>query len=124
MEATAGETWKTTANNGEIVPNYAGVMGLIIGIVIALILIWMFIGPEFHGTHFEEGKTAMQAGGGAQDASELTGARHRAHDMESSSTLDHSGFKGDDAHHEHSGRKPSQGTFVGQAIPEEKESKA
>jgi hypothetical protein len=69
-------------------------MGVLIGIVAFCIIVCMLVGPEFHGTQyvleftwpvptadilrlssFEQGKTAMQKGGGLEDTKDLQGVQ-------------------------------------------------
>ena len=61
----AGEHSRTTIqgpNGPQDVPNYALIQGIFIGSVAAYIVVLALIGPENHGSHFERGKTAFQAG--------------------------------------------------------------
>jgi len=44
------------------VPNYALIQAIFIGSVSAYVIVLALIGPEKHGSHFEKGKTAFQAG--------------------------------------------------------------
>ncbi|KAF8965854.1 MFS general substrate transporter [Flammula alnicola] len=90
IEATGGDNLKTTIIvNGKpkIVPDYATVQGILIGVVSAFVLFITIIGPECglslflqrilseyninlcrtHGSHFEQNKTAFQEGA-ADDA--------------------------------------------------------
>ena len=48
-------------------PDYAKVQGILIGVVAAYVVILTVIGPENHGSHFENAKTAIEAGGGADE---------------------------------------------------------
>ena len=66
----AGERSRTTVktpNGLKDVPNYALVQGIFIGCVAAYVIILTLIGPENHGSHFERGKTAFQAGASKED---------------------------------------------------------
>jgi hypothetical protein len=68
----AGEHSRTTIQTStgpEDVPNYALVQGIFIGVVAAYLLFFTLIGPENHGSHFERGKTAFQAGASQEDLS-------------------------------------------------------
>jgi len=51
------------------VPNYALIQAIFIGSVSAYIIVLALIGPERHGSHFEKGKTAFQAGASKEDVS-------------------------------------------------------
>ena len=42
-----------------------------LGVVSAYLFLVVFIGPEHHSTHFEEGKLAIEEGGGCQMADDL-----------------------------------------------------
>lgn len=68
----AGERSTTiihTSTGPKVVPNYALVQGIFIGIVAAYLLFFVIIGPENHGRHFERSKTAFQAGASKEDVS-------------------------------------------------------
>jgi len=72
IEATAGERSTTTIQTStgpKVVPNYALVQGVFIGVVAAYLLFFVIIGPENHGRHFERSKTAFQAGASKEDIS-------------------------------------------------------
>jgi len=74
IEATAGEHSTTTIQTStgpEVVPNYALVQGIFIGIVAAYLVVLALIGPENHGSHFERSKTAFQAGASKDDVSSI-----------------------------------------------------
>jgi SHS family lactate transporter-like MFS transporter len=65
-----GEHLRTTIqgpDGPQNVPNYALIQGIFIGCVAAYIIILALIGPENHGSHFERGKTAFQAGASKED---------------------------------------------------------
>jgi len=69
IEATGGNHLKTRLpSTGKIVPDYATVQGILIGVVTAFTLFITVIGPENHGSHFEKHKTAFEIGGGRDDA--------------------------------------------------------
>lgn len=96
IEATAGESWKTHIGTREV-PDYAKIMGVLIGIVAFCIIVCMLVGPEYHGTHFEQGKTAAQKGAGLEDNSNLQGIqREKVSDEENHV----SGMKDVDIHRE------------------------
>jgi len=82
IEATAGESWRTISR-GKDVPDYAKIMGLLIGLVAACIILCMLVGKEYRGARFEEAKTANQSGGGRSDPSQYQGpAREKVSDEE------------------------------------------
>ncbi|EIM81380.1 MFS general substrate transporter [Stereum hirsutum FP-91666 SS1] len=71
IEATGGNNLKTTiTQNGvtTVVPDYAKVQGILIGVVAAFVVFITIIGPENHGAHFEKHKTAFEEGGGDDNA--------------------------------------------------------
>lgn len=57
-----------TTINGKVVPDYATVQGILIGVVAAFVVIVTIIGPENHGSRFEKHKTAFEVGGGRDEA--------------------------------------------------------
>lgn len=70
IEATGGDQHKTTIqtpSGPKVVPNYALVQGVFIGVVAAYVIVLTLIGPENHGSHFERGKTAFQTGASKED---------------------------------------------------------
>ena len=54
-------------------PNYALIQGIFIGCVAAYIIVLALVGPENHGSHFERGKTAFQAGASKEDIISIEG---------------------------------------------------
>jgi len=71
IEAVAGEHWTTTViknGNPTVVPDFAKVQGLFIGIVAAFVIFITIIGPENHSSHFEDHKTAFEEGAAREDA--------------------------------------------------------
>lgn len=73
IEATGGDNLKTTASiDGKttVVPNYAEVQGILIGVVVAFVIFITLIGPENHSSHFEKAKTAFEEGGGNDELEE------------------------------------------------------
>ncbi|KAK4687269.1 MFS transporter, SHS family, lactate transporter, partial [Tremellales sp. Uapishka_1] len=75
IEATAGEHLKL---KGTAIPDYATIQGILIGVVIGWLLIFTLLGPEAHGSHFEQAKVGYQHGGGAVDPTQLVDGRdHR-----------------------------------------------
>lgn len=74
IEATGGNHLKKTIiKNGKptVVPDYATVQGILIGVVSAFVLIVTVFGPENHGSHFEKAKTAFEEGGGRDELVEV-----------------------------------------------------
>jgi len=71
VRLTAGGEHSRTTIQGpkgpEDVPNYAQVQGIFIGVVAAYLIAMTLVGPENHGSHFERGKTAFQAGASKED---------------------------------------------------------
>ena len=70
VHVAGGEHLRTTIqgpNGPENVPNYALIQGIFIGCVAVYIIILALVGPESHGSHFERGKTAFQAGASKED---------------------------------------------------------
>lgn len=89
IEATGGENLRTTIqgkNGPENVPNYALIQGIFIGSVAAYVIVLSLIGPENHGSHFERGKTAFQAGASKEDVSSIPVETEGVRDVEKSST--------------------------------------
>ncbi|EGO19231.1 carboxylic acid transporter protein [Serpula lacrymans var. lacrymans S7.9] len=73
IEATGGNNIKTILyvdGQPTVVPNYAKVQGIFIGVVSAFVIIITIIGPENHGSHFEKHKTAFEEGGGRDEEAE------------------------------------------------------
>lgn len=65
--SAGGNNIKTTIN-GKVVPNYATVQGILIGVVAAFTLVITLFGPEKHGFQFEKHRAAFEEGGGDDDA--------------------------------------------------------
>ena len=89
------------------VPNYALVQGIFIGIVAVYVIVLALIGPENHGSHFERGKTAFQAGASREDVSSIPGD---AQDAERSSMGSGEKVKGSTKRVEDKGR--AEGDFA------------
>ncbi|KAJ7581052.1 carboxylic acid transporter [Mycena floridula] len=71
IEAVGGRHQKTTIiKNGvpTVVPDYAKVQGILIGVVAAFVIFITIIGPENHGAHFEKHKAAFVEGAADDDA--------------------------------------------------------
>ncbi|KAK0452195.1 major facilitator superfamily domain-containing protein [Desarmillaria tabescens] len=72
IEATGAAHQRTTITHAdgttENVPDYAKVQGIFIGCVAVFLIVVTILGPEKHGSHFEEHKTAFEEGGGDDDA--------------------------------------------------------
>lgn len=54
IEATGGKNFRTVGPNGEDLPDYAKVQGILIGVVAAFVIFMALIGPEQHGRGFEQ----------------------------------------------------------------------
>ncbi|KAF9646665.1 MFS general substrate transporter [Thelephora ganbajun] len=70
IEASVGQHARTTimtSDGPKDVPNYALIQGIFIGCVSVYVIVLALIGPEKHGSHFERGKTAFQAGASKED---------------------------------------------------------
>ncbi|KAL1679869.1 major facilitator superfamily domain-containing protein [Schizophyllum commune] len=71
IEATGGKNMRTTLfvdGEWKDIPDYATVQGIFIGCVAAFVLFITIIGPENHGSHFEQHKPAFEEGAGRDDA--------------------------------------------------------
>lgn len=71
IEATGGDNLRTTiVKDGKVedVPDYATVQGILIGCVAAFVIFITIIGPENHGSHFEQHKAAFEEGAGRDAA--------------------------------------------------------
>ena len=80
-----GEHLRTTIQGPDgpkDVPNYALIQGIFIGCVAAYIIVLALIGPENHGSHFERGKTAFQAGASKEDVNSTPEGVERIQDAE------------------------------------------
>ena len=66
-------------------PDYALIQGIFIGCVSAYVIVLALVGPENHGSHFEKGKTAFQAGASKEDVSSIPEEHEGVHDIERSS---------------------------------------
>ncbi len=92
IEARAGESLVLKANgvpiikNGATIPDYASVQGILIGCVIAWTMVCVLVGPEHHGSHFEEAKVAFQEGAGLDDAGDHVEKGHTERDIEMGGT--------------------------------------
>ncbi|KAN0135336.1 Major facilitator superfamily domain containing protein [Lactarius tabidus] len=65
IEATGGDHLKTTIvvdGVRKVVPDYARVQGILIGVVAVYIIFLTIIGPENHGSNFEEHGLAFESG--------------------------------------------------------------
>ncbi|KAI0733477.1 MFS general substrate transporter [Irpex lacteus] len=82
IEATGGDNLKThIVGKPGLVPDYAKVQGILIGVVAAFVLIITIIGPENYGSNFEKAKTAIEEGGGRDELAD----DYREHPSETSS---------------------------------------
>ncbi|KAJ7290386.1 carboxylic acid transporter [Mycena rebaudengoi] len=71
IEATGGDNLQIPGivdGKPGMVPDYAKVQGILIGVVAAFLVFITVIGPENHGSHFEKHRAAFDEGGGADDA--------------------------------------------------------
>jgi len=59
--ATGGQNIKL---KGTDTPDYATIQGIFIGCVIGWLIVMSFLGPEAHGSHFENAKIAIERGAG------------------------------------------------------------
>lgn len=74
IEATAGDHIKLADG---VTPDYATIQGILIGAVIAWMLVFVILGPESDGSHFENAKVAFQDGAGAARGRDLVEGAHR-----------------------------------------------
>ncbi|KAG2147433.1 carboxylic acid transporter protein [Suillus bovinus] len=89
IEATGGNNFKTTViKNGvpTVEPDYATVQAIFIGVVAAFVVVITIIGPENHGSHFENHKTAFEEGGGRDDAVAEDASQKSYHDVDEKSS--------------------------------------
>ncbi|KAJ3510375.1 hypothetical protein NLJ89_g4715 [Agrocybe chaxingu] len=71
IEATGGNNLRTTIIQDGVptdVPDYALVQGIFIGVVAAFVIFITIVGPENHGSHFEQHKAAFEEGAARDDA--------------------------------------------------------
>jgi SHS family lactate transporter-like MFS transporter len=86
IQADAAEsmlTWGVNLTKGHLKPDYATVQGLVTGVVIVWLFIFLFIGPEADGSHFDQAKVAFQEGGGTAEPADFVRPDHghfHAHD--------------------------------------------
>jgi SHS family lactate transporter-like MFS transporter len=66
------------------VPDYALIQGVFIGCVSAYVIVLALIGPENHGSHFENSKPAFEAGASKEDVGSST-REHEIRDLDQSS---------------------------------------
>lgn len=57
---------------GKMMPDYATVQGILIGAVIAWLMVFLILGPEADGSHFEHAKAAYEEGAGKETGTRLT----------------------------------------------------
>jgi len=72
-------------NGPQDAPNYALIQGIFIGCVSVYVIFLALIGPENHGSHFEKGKTAFQAGASKEGVNSIPGEDEVVHDLRRSS---------------------------------------
>lgn len=65
-------------------PDYALIQGIFIGCVSVYVIVLALVGPENHGSHFERGKTAIEAGASNEDVGSMP-ERDGVHNPERSS---------------------------------------
>lgn len=58
-------------SKGLVLPDYAKIQGMFVGIVLAIALVCTVLGPEADNSHFEQSKVAYMEGAGEMDAREL-----------------------------------------------------
>jgi SHS family lactate transporter-like MFS transporter len=61
IEATGGAE-QTVIIHGKVVPDYARVQGIFLGVVACYVIVLTILGPENHASHFEQAKTAFEEG--------------------------------------------------------------
>ncbi|KAG1785622.1 major facilitator superfamily domain-containing protein [Suillus plorans] len=86
IEATGAANLKTTIIVDGVPKseaNYATVQAIFIGVVSAFVVIITIIGPENHGSHFENHKTAFEEGGGRDDAVADSASQTSFHEVNS-----------------------------------------
>lgn len=66
-----------------MVPDYALIQGIFIGCVSAYVIILALVGPENHGSHFENSKPAFQADPSKEDVNSTRG--HEIRNLDKSS---------------------------------------
>jgi SHS family lactate transporter-like MFS transporter len=79
IEATGGDHLKTTIivkGKPTVVPDYAKVQGILIGVVAAYVFVLTVLGPEKHGSQFEKYKAAFEEGGGNDEVEDAGAATH------------------------------------------------
>lgn len=67
IEADAGSSIKLP--NGH--PDYATILGILLGAVIAWMMVCVILGPEADGAHFEQAHVAYQQGAGGSAGKDL-----------------------------------------------------
>lgn len=98
FSAAGGDKHTTTIqgpNGPEVVPDYAFVQGIFIGVIAAYVIVLTLLGPENHGSHFERSKTAFQAGASKDDLASVPGsdgARDRSSSESGTGTKAEKGF--------------------------------
>ena len=91
-------------------PNYALIQGIFIGCVAAYVIVLALLGPENHGSHFERGKTAFQAGASKEDVGSIPEETGGVRDVEKSSIGSGGKEKGESQHVEHA--RPAKGSIL------------
>ena len=80
-------------------PNYALIQGIFIGTVAAYVIVLTLIGPENHGSHFERGKTAFQAGASKEDVNFIPEETEEFREVERLSVRSEGGKEKEDIQH-------------------------
>lgn len=80
-------------------PNYALIQGIFIGTVAAYVIVLTLIGPENHGSHFERGRTAFQAGASKDDVNVIPEETEEVRDVERLSVRSEGGKEKEDIQH-------------------------
>ena len=75
IEADAGGSI-TTIVKGKVVANYGTIQSILIGVVIAWMIVFTLLGPEAHGSRFEQAAVATQSGAGAAHIRDLVEGDH------------------------------------------------
>jgi len=77
IEAVGGDHHKILVK-GKLLPDYAFVQGVFIGVVAAYVVVVTILGPENHGSHFEQHKAAFQDGAEPDGVTEEAGVDQKA----------------------------------------------
>ena len=97
-------------NGPEDMPNYALIQGIFIGCVAAYVIVLTLVGPENHGSHFERGKTAFQAGASKEDIDSIPEEFKKVQEVEILGVGSEGGKEEDTQYIEK--RRPAKGNWV------------